>query len=238
MVPLLAPIIVGGVYKGYCTGILELPQISSLISILARQENFNITVIDSQGKIVVSTIPSLQVMEPFERPYAADGKIWTSEVLHWTPEPQPGISVMQRWRSSLIVRTVTVDPDYGWKLVIEAPMLAVVETVSRHGIHWLALLCALAVITMILSHLFSSAFVSTVARLRDVTRTFPLLVSGGGRIEWPESQIIELEELSNNFQTMSLALSDSFQQQMMLNETLEERVNERTEELRKATDAS
>jgi two-component system, LuxR family, sensor kinase FixL len=113
----------------------------------------------------------------------------------------------------------------------EVPFLPQLEQISHYSIIGLSLLALLTLLTVSLSHWFSTALVSTIIRLQETTRTFPERMGQAGTIPWPQSKITELEELSRNFQEMGQALTDSFRQLKNLNESLEQRVQERTREL-------
>ena len=139
---------------------------------------------------------------------------------------------MQRWRASLLVTTISISPDCRWKVIVEASFLPLVEHISLFSIKGLALLLLLTLGIVMLSHLFSRGFVSTIEALQDVTRFLPLRLADETPVVWPESRIIELEALCTNFREMALALTASFHDQQALNATLEKRVAKRTDDLR------
>jgi hypothetical protein len=234
IVMLLAPFVVQGEYKGYCAGVIETSSISNILVDLAGKDGINITVVDGNGRVITGTAPGLKVMDRLNKPYAWGAQARTSEVVHWIPDLQPGISVLQRWRDSVLVETVALSPNYSWQLIVESPVLPVLENITRVSILGLSLLTVLTLFTVVLSRLFTEAMVSGTVKLMEISTAFPKLIGNIGQIEWPTSKIIELQELSNNFQYMAHSLSDSFQQQKFLNDSLEQRVKERTNELMKS----
>ncbi len=229
--PLLAPIVIDGEYKGYCAGIVDLSQLSAILSEMAHRNNIDITLLDGKGMVIAGTRPDAVAMGRFEKPYAADGYIPASGTLHWIPDLRPGTSIMQRWRGSLLVKVLPVSPDYGWKVVVEASLVPVLERVTRYSIHGLGLLGVLTLLAVAFSCLLSKWLVSTLAALRDITRRFPECIADAAPIEWPRSNIEEPAVLSDSFRDMNAALRDSFNKQAKLNATLDQRVKERTEEL-------
>ncbi|MEN6437866.1 MAG: PAS domain S-box protein [Syntrophobacter sp.] len=203
---LLAPIVVEGDYRGFCSGVLETSQISNILLNFASKGKINITVIDGNEKVIASTIPGLAAMDRFQPPYLKDGDFKTSEVLHWVPGRKSAPSLVLQWKESLLVRGASLSQDYGWRVVVEASCGPLIEDVSHHSITGLIILNLLILFTITMSHLFSKGFVSTIVRLQDVTRSLPKRLDDVGHIAWPKSNIKELAALSNNFRDMASAL--------------------------------
>jgi signal transduction histidine kinase len=231
---LLAPIVVDNRYKGYASGVIDTSGLSDVISRLSGQNDIYLTLVDGTSHVIASSHLHQQIMDIFLPPYSLSHQKKNSETVHWIPDPQPGTSIMQRWRASLLIKTSPLSPDCNWQLIAEAPLLPVVDQVCLFSIKGLALLALVAVFTVVLSHLFSKGVVSTVIQLQEVTKSMPERLASEAGIAWPESRILELEALCQNFREMARALIVSFRRQKQLNETLEERVIERTEALRES----
>jgi signal transduction histidine kinase/CheY-like chemotaxis protein len=204
---LLAPIIVGGEYRGFCSAVVETSQISTILAGVAAGNGINITVVDGKEKVIASTIPDLHVMDWFARPYVLDKNMGSSGVLHWMPDSKPNFSMLQRWMKAILVKSVSLNADSGWKVVVEAPYSPLIDHLSRQCILWLAFLNLLILITVTLSHLFSKAFVSTIVKLQNVTKSLTEQLDDAAGIDWPKSRIKELAVLSDNFQGMASALA-------------------------------
>ena len=94
---------------------------------------------------------------------------------------------------------------------------------------FLILLGALA-----LAEVLSRTIVATLGQLRTLTHDLPVRLASDGRgIEWPESGIEEANHLINNFQEMANSLSEQFYEIRKINESLEQRVDERATQLTK-----
>jgi signal transduction histidine kinase len=223
---LLAPIVVDGDYKGYAAGVIDIAGISGVISHLSSQENLSLTLVDGQHRVIASSDSNRKAMYPFSPPYPLSHETKPDTLFHWIPEPRAGTSIMQRWRASLLIQSSPISTDCNWKLIAEAPFLPVVEKIFIFSIKGLSLLSFITVFTVVLSHLFSNGFVAAIKQLQDVTKFFPDRLTGNTAITWPESGIIELEALCQNFKEMALALTASFNEQKKLNEILENRVTE------------
>lgn len=228
---LLAPLVVGGEYKGYCEAVAGTSSIRASLAGVAGEGGTSITLVDGNGTVIAGTAAPPETGRAFERPYIVDGRIAPSETRHWIADPYSGMGSMQRWRASVFVKIAAVSPDCAWKLVVETSVLPLLRGMSRYSIAGLGILALLTLCTVTLSHFFTAKMVSTIEKLRTMTRTIPDLIERPEKIEWPRSRIAELEDLSNNVREMALALSDSFRQQASLNRFLEERVKARTMEI-------
>ena len=222
IVVLLAPITVDGDYRGFCSEVVETSQISDILKTVIDRKNMNITVIDGKDKVIASTIPGLNVMDGFSRPYTEGGKLNASGTLHYIPDPKPNTGIMQRWGDSLIVEAVRVSDDYAWRVVVEASYLPLVEQITRCSIFGLTLLIVLVVLTVTLSHLLSKCLVSTLVRLQEATRSFPKRLDAVIPDSWPKSNIKELAALSNNFRDMARALVADIGERRRTEEALRE----------------
>jgi signal transduction histidine kinase len=228
---LLAPIVVGGEYKGYASGVIDVKELSTAFTHILKQSNSNVTLVDGHWRVIASSLADQKIMSPFLRPYNSNREIPVNEAFHWVPEPEPGTSIMQRWRDSLLVKAVPLSPDYGWKVIVEEPILPIVQHVSRFSIYGLGLLGILTIVTVAILQLFSKGIVSTVVTLQRITTFLPERLAGAAEIAWPESKIMELQGLCSNFQKMAASLQERQAALRRLNDELEQRVEARTQEL-------
>lgn len=206
VVALLAPIVISGEYRGFCSGVIDISHFYFMLENLAQTDRINLSLVDGSGKVIASTIRNLEVMDRFLRPFAGKDGIEANEIVHWLPNSKPGAGAMTRWKDSLLISALPLSPEFGWKVVVEASFQPVIENVTRTGIFSLALLGILILVTVALSHIFSKGFVSTIVKLQAATRSFPKRIDNAAPIEWPESKIKELAALSNNFRDMASAL--------------------------------
>ncbi|MDX9789016.1 MAG: histidine kinase [Desulfobacterales bacterium] len=231
---LLAPIVIDGNYKGYVSGVIDISGLISDIKQLAAQEYIHFTLVDAKFQVIASSHTDQKIMEVFQPPYPVSPGQESPKTFHWVPEAPAGTSIMQRWRSSIMVKTCPIIPECDWRLIAETSILPLVEQISLFSIKGLALLSFLTAFTVVLAHMFSKGFVSTVRKLQYATRSLPERLTEETTIDWPESRIIEIEALCENFREMSQALDISFKKQKQINETLEKRVIERTTALRES----
>jgi PAS domain S-box-containing protein len=220
IVVLLAPIIITGDFRGFCSGVVETSQIASLLETIIDRKNMNITVIDGKDQVVASTIPSLKVMDRYLRSYTDGGELISTDVLHWMPHAKPITVDIERWRDSLLFKSVRVSDDYAWRVVVEASYLPLVEQITRRSTWGMTILIVLILFTVPLSHFFSKCLVSTLVKLQEATRAFPKRLDAVSPDSWPDSNIKELAALSNNFRDMARALVTDISERKRAEEAL------------------
>lgn len=202
---LVVPVIISGDYKGYCSGVVETSQIFGILANLKKQ-GIDITLIDRQNRVIVSTLADFKTMAPFPRPYLPPGKTSPSQTHLWKPDAKPNTSVMQQWRSSFLFNTAPVTESSHWRVVAEASLLPVTVDISRYSLAWLSLQGLLILVSIVLSFLLSNRFITGMQKLQMLSRSVTQKLDDTGRIDWPHSTIAEIDELSSNFQQMTSAL--------------------------------
>lgn len=224
---LLAPIIISGEYKGYSSGVVETAQILAILANL-QEGNTHITLIDGQNRVIVSTLPDLQTMGPFARPYCPPtGAVTNDETLLWRPDALPNITLMQLWRSSFLFRAAPISEKCRWRVIVEASLLPLTQDISRYSLTWLSMQGLLILAAVLFSFLLSNRFISNVKKLQQLTRSLPENIGDTDHIAWPDSTVAELAELSNNFQQMTGALVKHIAAQKMTEEALRDSLAEK-----------
>ncbi|WP_205743360.1 PAS domain-containing protein [Geobacter sp. FeAm09] len=155
-------------------------------------------------------------------------------VSHWEPEQRPGVPVSNRWYASVYFKEKTIAAGNGWKVVVEAPIRPLVEEISQQTMVLFEVIIALIVTVIGLSRVHAARYSLSVRQLVDVTRQLPERCSSGEEVVWPHSMSREMSGLIANFQVMAAAIHRDIKEMEHLNESLEQRVAERTQELREA----
>ena len=214
IVILLAPIIISGEYKGYCSGVVETSQIAEILANL-KERGIHITLVDGQNRVIVSTIEGFKTMATFNRPYLPKGDFPISQTLLWKPDDSPNSSVMQQWSGSFLFRAAPISKSCRWRVIVEAPLLSVAEDTLRYSLAWLTLQGLLVFTAIVFSYLLSNGFITNIKKLQVLTRTVPERLDDTSQIDWPHSVIEELAELSNNFQQMTSSLAKHIDNQKL-----------------------
>jgi PAS domain S-box-containing protein len=233
MLPMVAPVIRGGEYDGFCIGVVNTSRLSGIMAAITVPHSALATLTDRQGAVVATTRGDLDMMDAYRLPENGETLDAGQGVSLWVPVLEKSANAMQRWRKSFLLKEETVAPEPGFKIVIETSLVPLLDRLTTQSITVMAGMSFLVVITIGFAQLFSERLVRSLAKLTLATEAIPqrFLAESLGQ-DIPEgSKIRELDALIANFRRMALALRDSFAKLKILNETLENRVASRTREL-------
>jgi len=236
IVLVVAPVVIRAEYGGYVAGILSLEQVRRNLETSMNNSGTLYTLLDRNGTIIMSNRKDQKVMAHFER---GKGELKPREkgIAQWIPELPPNTPASERWKTSLYVVENTVGNPAEWKLVLEQPVAPFQKSLNDSFTAKLTLLFLILLATQALAEFFSRNVVKSLERLSFITRELPeKLAQSGNTLVWPESGVEEAHQLIQNFRMMSDSLSQQFLTINRINETLEQRIEERTEKIRKSED--
>lgn len=231
IISLLSPLVANGGYQGYCIGVIRPDDLKSHLKSIIGNRPLAVTIVDRSRKIIVSTRDDLAMMSGFPRAEGGTARRITADVVQWIPAWEAGRSIQQRWANSRYVREVRINRQTPWTVIVESSFSPVLMRLSQETLSALSLLAALILVVVPLSRLISARLVSTLRHLQSATESFPLHLATGGEIRLPRSSVREVNGLVENFRTMAAALSDQMRTIREMNESLEEKVAQRTAEL-------
>lgn len=209
ILPLLVPMTDKNGYAGYCVGIADLSALKQLLSELVTRQHENITIIDRNGNVVVSTRENLKSMENFQRPPGATIRPLKEGYFHWIPEIKKGASIMSRWMSSFYVRESIVSTDLPWKMVVEISPKPMLAKLSESSINAFLLMATIISLSYIFARFISSRYVRSLQLLQQETRHIPEVLEDLQPLPTRNtSRIKELYGLNENFHQMTQALLD------------------------------
>ncbi|RJQ44725.1 MAG: response regulator [Nitrospiraceae bacterium] len=225
------PITVSGELRGASTGIIDLTELSASLQNLRHQWPANIIILDSRQRIVFSNNPLLKPLDKFIRQEDAEIKFFEDGVYRWAPKPEKNISTIVRWNMAVYVKEAPLGLNVPWTIAAEMPVAHFMEKMNSLTVNSFAFMIAFMLVTIAVSHYLSKRMVQSLRRLRDITSNIPSRITRGENITWPKSMITEIYGLINNFQQTTDVLRQNFIDLRSINETLEQRVAERTREL-------
>ena len=234
IVVILAPVVIGDKYSGFVAGILDLGQIKEHLDKSTDVTNALYTLLDKNGNVIMTNHPDQKIMLPFSY---GKGTLHPLEkgLSQWMPILSANAPVSERWGKSNYVAESSIGSLAEWKLILEQPVAPYQKSLYDKYTDKLTLLFIVLLVALTLAEFLSRKAIFTIEKLRFVTRDFTArLAADGKEIAWPESGIKETRHLIDNFKTMAVSLSDKFFEIRQINESLEQRVEERTEELRLA----
>ncbi|MGK7878428.1 MAG: response regulator [Xenococcaceae cyanobacterium] len=230
-VSLSVPVIVNNRWGGLAYGSLELSQVTEFLKSNTQVRGLQAILLDSQGVIIADSQSGEQaVMEPFDLRQNGEVLPLDAEVFQWLPIA-PGTPLMTRWRRSFYVQEIPIGNGIPWTLVVKVPIAPYIEDLEALYIKSLVIMLLIAVMALVVAVLLSRRLVAPLLRLAKVTTDLPEKLLEGAAVDWPESQVREIHSLASNFQSMEAALNQQFQQIKQAKETLQQRVQERTQKL-------
>ncbi|MFZ5449910.1 MAG: PocR ligand-binding domain-containing protein [Thermodesulfobacteriota bacterium] len=204
VVTVSVPIFRGENFRGYALGVLNLHGIQEMLQPFGEQLNLGITLVDSQGQVIISTMSDRKPLVPWVRQGGTVQPLRGS-VYQWLPDNRQKAS-MARWKNSFYVGEYSI-PDLPWKLVVEAPLAPLQKNLYLLYVRNLAIMTGLTVVVLLLSVLFTRWLVRPLAGLALVTSNLPDKLLANRDITWPESSATEMHSLVANFKTMARSLT-------------------------------
>ncbi len=231
MVTMLAPVVIRGEYGGYVTGILSLERVRELLDMSVHEKSARYTLLDKHGNVIMTNRTDQTVMTAFVRGKGTLSRLGEG-ISQWVPVVPPNITISERWRQSSYVAEATIGNLAEWTLVLEQPVAPFQKRFYDRYADSLTRLFLVLFGALALAELLSRSSIATLEKLSVATRDIPgRLASGGTEFAWPESGIKETNHLIANFREMAESLSGQFCEVRQINESLEQRVEERTRDL-------
>ena len=109
---------------------MDLARIQEMLEPYGKLRHLSITLTDSQGQVITSTVPDRQPMMAWKRSEVTTLKLIQNSVYHWFPGDEK-LPKMTRWKNSFYVQETTV-ANLPWKLIVEAPAGPFAETPLYH----------------------------------------------------------------------------------------------------------
>ncbi len=140
--------------------------------------------------------------------------------------------IAARWRQSSYLLFHDIDTIPGWRLVVEKPVKPFLKDLRWAAIRIFGLLTLLTYPALVLASRVSQRIATPLDQLAKLTHDLPeRLQQGQVALSWPEVRIIEIKNLINNVRGMSRSLQRNFDELKNARQNLEQRVQQRTEEL-------
>jgi len=236
VVSIVAPVVKAGAYGGYVIGVLGLEQIRESLEKTTDHTNALYTLLDKNGNVIMSNRSDQTMMKPMVREKGGMVQLTDQGISQWVPEVPPNTPISERWKKSLYVVETLIGDLAEWKLILEQPVAPFQKILYAQYTKKLGLLFLILLASLILAELLSRSLVVTLGKLSKLTYELPVkLASDNTEIGWPESGIREAQHLINNFRDMAHSLSEQFTEVHQINDSLEQRVADRTRQLEEMT---
>ncbi len=216
-------------FTGFVLGALNIDFIREQVSRWLKKTHAQAIVVDKTDIIVTATDDTYRPLDKFDSSPEWREEVYSNDIYRWYPSKK-SIPAMQQWKSSYFVKKSTID-EFGWKLIVMIEVSPYIIELYDFYIKSLLIMFLLIVISVFFAMLLSRIQVRSLVKLQEVTTNLPERIVHGEEIQWPDESVREINTLIMNFKGMSAALYNKFNDLNSINETLEQRVRERTDEL-------
>ncbi len=227
------PIIRDNRFQGLVYAALSLQEIEQLIRPNTEVMNLQVTLVDRNNRTIGSTLEDPEVFTDFQfypKPEIREiSQTKDYRTFHWLPTNVK--NPMTRWKNSVYVKVVSISPEIPWKIYVGKPTEVYINDLQILYIKNLILMMAIASFAVVLATILSRQLVAPLHRLALVTTNLPEKLLEQETINWPTSLVTEIYSLLQNFQEMGATLERKFQEIQKAKDTLEQRVQDRTQEL-------
>ncbi|RQH32868.1 PAS domain-containing hybrid sensor histidine kinase/response regulator [Okeania hirsuta] len=230
---IIVPIVKENSFQGIAYASVGIAELGQLQQLNTQIKEINIILVDSKQYIITEGSSEATTKEKFDLQETGNVE-YEGDIFKWQPTT-PGMPKMKRWKQSFYGKKMQISADLPWTLYVTLPTAPYIDFLETSYIKNLVTMQIIAVVGLIISVLVSKRLVAPMLTLTQVTTDLPQkLLYQEIPIGLPrKSKIAEINTLTANFQSMLLALQEKFTEIKHTNESLENRVRERTQELHK-----
>ncbi|MEW6495026.1 MAG: ATP-binding protein [Cyanobacteriota bacterium] len=225
----LVPVNSNNRFLGNAVSEIKLEFIEQIVKSFVSYEEMEITLLDSQERVIASTHYDVPILTPFDPHHGGKIHPINTKIYQWLPLGK--MPLMMRWKNSFYVQRTAISQNFPLTIIVETPTKPHFLYLQNLYIKSLAIMLALAVIALILANSLSRWLAKPILQLAEVTTDLPDKLLEQKAIIWPKSWVMEMRILVGNFQLMAALLEQKFQEINKAKEQLEQRVKERTQEL-------
>ncbi|MGV1099506.1 sensor histidine kinase [Thiovibrio sp. JS02] len=224
------PILRDGKLSHFGLGAINLRHMRKLLDLAREGKEFIYTVVDRNGNVVISTDETRRSLAPLVKTRGGTTSAIAPGVTLTVPGARKHISVMEAWEGAYYATTLPVSGT-PWTLQTEYPIAPVQHYFYKSTILGFSIVAGFAAIMIAFAAIISRMLTAQILYLARVSKNLPARIEKREPISWPQSKIMELAELIENFQQASTSIDKNFSKINEYSLNLEETVQKRTAEL-------
>ena len=211
IVVVAVPILRGERFEGYGLGAINLTRIRKIIEAYGLERQVRITLLDSEERVITSTDPDREPLQPFDYKEKGPRRILAGSVTQRMPEndKQPNLIL---WEHSSYTLESPISTACSWKIVLEASVAPQQRTMYATHLRGFLTMAALAAMAMLIAALLSRWLIDPLEKLATATEDIPVRLAGQQSIEIPVSSVAEIHSLAGNFRSTFELLQQNFRE--------------------------
>ncbi|QOS81120.1 PAS domain S-box protein [Paenibacillus sp. JNUCC31] len=191
----------------------------------------NVIILDQYDNVIISGLDTLQVGEHLDMNRYHILKPGESTILFRSGDVYYS-DVLTHWRQASFMYEADRTTSTPYRVLVETNSANYYTRIESIYLTTLQSLFVIFVASMIVAAPLSKKVVSPLKRLTRMTGSLPRLLFRNGKMDWPTSHVTEVQILIGNLRKMADVLLGQFEQIRQDKLTLEDRVRERTKELK------
>ncbi|MBT4091430.1 MAG: GHKL domain-containing protein [Deltaproteobacteria bacterium] len=198
-------------FNGFTLAALKVDYIRTIIQRIANNHSGQITLIDSEQKVIASTTPSRAVLTS----YKIDD-VWKiadigNGIIQGFRMQDAGSSQMKQWSNSVFIKKFPAPVNPRWTIIVEVSTQPHISKLNSFHITSLAFLFILSVGSILLSSLVSSGIVRPLLHLQNTTANLADQIENAEMAPtWKKADIssssMEVAQLGQTFNSMLIKL--------------------------------
>lgn len=245
---LTTPIIRNNQWSGFVYGSIDLSSLTQFIETNASEPDTDILVLDEEKNTLItsfnelSNIPYIStstdaknqvrsLLEPSEHLTNIPSNSSLEEVYHSLPI-SPGTPIMARWSQSHYFKKIPASDYLPITLMTIIQAEEYVNQLQTYYIRLLTIIIIITIISFIVAYKISKNLVKPIRYLATISTNLPQKITQNKQIKWTNTNIQELQLLTNNYQSMITVLREKFIQLQDSKENLAQKIAKRTHELK------
>ena len=232
-VTLVLPVFVAQQFHGVMAAVLDLRPLTEVLTGGTPGSRVQATLLGRSARLIARTHHGQGALQVTHLHASNETHRLAGSMYQWLPSLREA-PTMGRWARSFYFHEVSMPAPLSWTLVVAVPAaLYQAQLLSFYTKH-LMLTLGLAVLACLLAGFLGRRLTAPLARLAEATTNLPEKLLRYQAIAWPYSLVTDIEALAGNFRSMVAVLQRNVHEIQRTNETLEFRVQERTQQLLEA----